>query len=147
MAHSTNPYDNKIDLSTWEGLKLWTAATSVDSTVSQLALKVKNGESIRKQVTKKMDQFCLNRILRVPTGGNGVPTGTQANVVTNFTHPKKLLEEYHTLTLQQVQAWAAYNWGVNDDPRVEPPTAMEVKPLNFTVADASLERAEMKQQY
>lgn len=147
-TRSTNPYDNNIDLSTSEGLKLWTAATSVDSTVSRLALKVENGEAIRKRVTKKSDQYRLNRILRVPTGGNGVPAGTRGAVAaTNFTGPRKLLDEYHNLTLQQVQAWAAYNWGANDDPRVEPPTDMEIKALDFTAADASLERANMKQQY
>ena len=109
VTHSTNPYNNKIDLSTLEGLKLWTAATSIDSTVPRLQLKVKNGESISKRVTKKVEQFCLNQILRVPTGGNGVPTGTHANVATNFTGHKKILEDYHTLTLEQVQDWAGYN--------------------------------------
>ena len=146
-AHSTNPYDNKISLSTSEVLKHWMATTLVSSTVPWLALKVENGESIRKWVSKKVDQFRLNRILCIPTRGNGVPSGTHSNVATNFTGPKKLLDDYHTLTLQQVQAWAAYNWGGNDDPRVEPPSAMNVKALNFAVADASLELAEMKQQY
>ena len=84
-----------------------------------------------------MDQFLLNRILRVPTGGNGVPTGTRANVATNFTGHEKILEDYHTLTLKQVQAWAGHNWSSNDDPRVEPPTAMEVKALDFTAVDDS----------
>ena len=102
VTHLTNPYNNKIDLSTSEGMKLWTAATSVDSTVPRLALKVKNGESISKRVTKKVEQFCLNQILRVPTGGNGVPTGPRTKVATNFTGHKKMLEDYHTITLKQV---------------------------------------------
>ncbi len=76
-----------------------------------------------------------------------MPAGTRANVATNFTGPKKLLDDYHTVMLQQVQAWAAYNWSANGNPRVEPPTAMEVKALDFVVADASLERAKIKQQY
>ena len=43
---STNPFKNDIDLSKSEGLKLWTAATTVDPSVPHLALKVENGEQI-----------------------------------------------------------------------------------------------------
>ncbi len=143
---TTNPFDNDIDLSKPEGLKLWTAATSVDPSVPRLALKVENGEQIRKRIGKRCDTYRLNRILRVPTAGNGVPTGTRANVVTNFTGPKKLLDEYHTLTLKQVQSWAAYNWAGNDDPRVDDPT-LEIKELDLLAADASGKRAASKQQY
>ncbi len=113
----------------FEGTKTLDGCNICQPTVSQLALKVENGESICKRVTKKVNQFRLNRILLIPTGGNGVRAGTRANVATNFTGPKKLLCDYHTLTLQHVQAWAAYNWGANDNPRVEPPTAMELKRL------------------
>ncbi len=143
---TTNPFNNNIDLSKPEGLKLWTAATSVDSSVPRLTMKVENGEQIRKRIAKRCDTYRLNRILRVPTGGNGVPTGTRANSVTNFTGPKKLLDDYHTLTLKQVQSWAACNWGANDDPRIDNPT-LEIKELDLTAADASGKRASLKQQY
>ena len=144
---STNPFDNNIDLTTSEGLKLWTAATTVDQTIPRISLNVSNGEQIRKRIAKKSDQFRLGRYLRIPTGGNGVPTGTRAGAAENFTNPKKLLEEYHNLKIEDVQAWAAYNWGSNDDPRAVPTGALECKPLDFTATGASLERAERKQQY
>ena len=50
------------------------------------------------------------------------------------------------MTLDQVKAWAGFNWGANDDPRVSDP-AMEIKSLDFTATGSSGERAKMKQQH
>ena len=64
----------------------------------------------------------------------------------NFTQYKKLLDQYHELTEDQVAAYACYNWGYNDTQRVRA-AHFEVRPLDFTVGDSALDRAKFKRQY
>ncbi len=48
--------------------------------------------------------------------------------------------------LDQVKAWAGFNWSANDNPRVSDPS-MEIKPLDFNATGPSGKCAKMKQQY
>mgnify|MGYP000887618028 CR=1 FL=1 len=73
-------------------------------------------------------------------------TVTRGGSPHNFTTWSKLLESYHSLTLEEVQAFACYNWGENDTIRAKT-ASFQVKTLDFDTQGSELERAKMKQQY
>lgn len=107
-----------------------------ESHCQRLSLKL-----IWNRVAKKCVQFSCNQNVCVQTSGNVVLTGTRVGVATNFTGQKKLTAEYHTLILEQVQAWACHKWGANDDVWDIPPLALEMKPHDFTTIDRTGQQA------
>ena len=73
-------------------------------------------------------------------------TVTRGGTSHNFMAWSKLLESYHSLTLEDTQALACYNWGENDT-ACSKTASFEVKTLDFGAQGSELERAKMKQQY
>lgn len=143
---TTNPFDNDIDLSKKEGLSIWKSATEPDSSVTRLELTVQNGDKLLARFKSKCSEFRINRYIRIPTEGTGVTAVTRGGSPHNFTAWSKLLESYHSLTLEEVQAFACYNWGENDTVRAKT-ASFQVKTLDFETQGSELERAKMKQQY
>ena len=46
----TNPFDNKIDMSTKEGISVWKTAMNPDKLLDCIALTVKNGDKFLAQL-------------------------------------------------------------------------------------------------
>ena len=101
---STNPFDNSIDLSTKEGIYVLRSATKVDASAKRIALSVENEDKILARLKSKFNNYRLNKWLSIPTHGNGVTANTWGAPMHNFTQYKKLLDQYHELTEDQVAA-------------------------------------------
>jgi hypothetical protein len=144
----TNPFDNDLDLSTKEGISIWNRATQIDPTSTRLDLIVDNGDKILTEIQTKVSEYRLARHVRIPLNGDGIPIGTRTGTsITNFTGHKKLLENYHELTLEDVQAFACYNWGDNTATRRTVPNFV-CQALDFTTPTGlSLARIKQKHQF
>ena len=70
---STNPFENKINLRTKEGISVWKTATNPDKSLGYIALTVKNGNKFLARMKSKCSEFWLNKFNPILTTGNGVP--------------------------------------------------------------------------
>jgi hypothetical protein len=120
----THPFDGDIDLSTTTGIKLFNKALEVDSDANRLVVSVENQEQIMTKLKSRSQKFRMNKYLRMPTTGTGVPVVTRStrawhevnyNIFGGF---MKMLGDHTKITLEQVTAYACYNWGANEQTRV-----------------------------
>ena len=105
---STKPFDKSIDLLTKEGISVWRSATDVDASAKRIALSVENGDNILARLKSKFYEYRLNKCIRIPTQGSGGPANTWGSTMHNYTEYKKLFDQYHELTKDQVAAYACY---------------------------------------
>ena len=54
---STNPFDNKINLSTKEGISIWKTKTDLNKSLDHIALTVENGDKFLAQMKIKCSEF------------------------------------------------------------------------------------------
>ena len=54
---STNPFDNKIDISTKEGISVWKTAMGPDLLLDHIALYTKNGDKFLARIKIKCSDF------------------------------------------------------------------------------------------
>jgi hypothetical protein len=72
----------------------------------------------------RSQKFRMNKYLRMPTTGTGVPVVTRSTCAGHeinyniFGGHVKMLEDHTKITLEQVTAYACYNWGANGQTRV-----------------------------
>ena len=57
---STNPFDNKIDMSTKEGISVWKTAMDPNLSLDRIALTVENGDKFLTQMNSKYSESRLN---------------------------------------------------------------------------------------
>ena len=142
---STNPFNNKINLSTKEEISGRKTETDRDILLDRIALTVENGGKFLAQMKSKCSNFRLNKHIWILNAGNGIPPNLQVGLWNNFGEYSKLLYNCHKLSEDQVTALTCYNWDGNNmhcvkwDPLV-------LVPLNFTVVDPELQSVKEKQQ-
>ena len=124
ISRMTHPFDGNIDLSTTTGIKLFNKALEVDSDANKLVVSVEKQEQIMTKLKSRSQKFRMNKYLRMPTTGTGVPVVTRStraghevnyNIFGEF---MKMLDDHTKITLEQVTAYAFYNWGDNEQTRV-----------------------------
>ena len=69
---STNPFDNKIDLGTKEGISIWKTAKDPDKLLDCIALTVENGDKLLAQMKSKCSEFWLKKCILILTTRNNV---------------------------------------------------------------------------
>ena len=143
---STNPFVNKIDMSTKEGISVYKTVTDPDKLLDRIALTVKNGDKFLAQMKSKCYEFWLNRFIWISTTGNGVLENLWGGTWNNFGEYINLLYNYHELSVDQITQLACYYWGGNDMQPVKLDPLVTVT-LDFTTMDPELQRAKEKQQY
>ena len=74
---STNPFDNKIDMSTKEGISVWKTERDPDKLLDCIALTVENGDKFLARMKSKCSEFRLNKFIRLPTTGSGISANLQ----------------------------------------------------------------------
>ena len=94
----------------------------------------------------KCSEFLLNKVIRIPTTGNGVPENLRGGPWNIFGEYRKLLYNYHELSEDQITALVCYYWGGNDAQCVKLDPLVTVT-LDLTVVDPELQRANEKEQY
>ena len=124
ISRMTHPFDGEIDLSTSTGVKLFNKALEIDKDASRISVSVENQDQIMTKLKSKSQKFRMNRYLRMPKTGTGVPVvvrNTRAGAEINynaFGDHVKMLDDHTKITLEQVTAWAVYNWGRNTQTRI-----------------------------
>ena len=120
ISRMTHPFDDNIDLSTTTGIKLFNKALEVDSDVNKLVVSVEKQEQIMTKLKSRSQKFRMNKYLRMPTTGTGVPVVRAGHEVNYniFGEFMKMLDDHTKITLEQVTAYAFYNWGDNEQTRV-----------------------------
>ena len=135
ISKMTHPFDGDIDLSTATGIKLFNKALEVDSDATRLVVSVENQEQIMTKLKSRSQKFRMNKFLRMPTTGTGVPVvvrSTRAGHEINyniFGGHVKMLEDHTKISLEQVTAYACYNWGTNGQ------TCAVISPLSIGEVD------------
>jgi len=76
------------------------------------------------KLKSRPQKFRMNKYLRMPTTGTGVPVVTRStraghevnyNIFGGFV---KMLDDHIKITFEQVTAYACYNWGANGQTHV-----------------------------
>ena len=142
----TNPYENKIDLITKEGITIWKTSIDPDKLLNRIALDFQNGDNFLARMKSKCSEVWLKKFIRIPTTGNRVPENLRVGHWNNIGKYMKLVYNYHELSEDQVTAVACYYWDGNDAQCVKFDTLVIV-PLGFIMVDPELQLAKEKQQY
>ena len=69
---SINPFNNKSDLSTKEGISVWKTTTDPNKLLDFITLTIKNGNKFLAKMKSKCSEFQLNKFIQILTSGNGV---------------------------------------------------------------------------
>ena len=131
---STNPFDNKIDLITMEGIFVWKTARDPNKLLDCIALTIKNGDKFLARMSRKCSEFWLIKFIWIPIAGNVVLANLQGGLWKCFGEYRKLMYNYHELFEDQVIALACYYWGGNDAQCAKLYTLVTV-PLDFTAVE------------
>lgn len=116
---STHPLDGDIDLSTSAGIKAFNRALDVDESEGRIDLTVANSKQFYQRIKHKVNECRLHKFMLFPTQGSGVPVVTNATRANQhvdlnaFGEFKNILTEHSSISLQQCQEYAQYNWGDN----------------------------------
>ena len=114
---STHPLDRDIDLSTSAGTKAFNLAFEIDATAKRLELTVSNGKDVMVRINARVTDCRMSKYFRIPTEGTGVPTveerprGTFTTTWNDLLNKIDMLANHKAVTIEQVQAFACYNWG------------------------------------
>ena len=159
MNLSTHPLDGDIDLGTKRGVDAFNKATELDSTEKRLELTVSNSKELALRIKMKVADCRMQRFLRIPTSGTGVPVATTARNGTvtvkwnDFGDFVNLLESHDQITLSQCQDYAQYNWGDNTQTRTHTDGSLRIEDIdpNDLIDNVDetkqLKRLSKKQQY
>ena len=88
----------------------------------------------------KCSKFRLNKFIRIPITGNGVPKNLRGGPREKIGEYRKLLYNYHELSEYQVTVLACYYGGGNDVKCIKLDPLVTV-PLDFTAVDPELQCA------
>ena len=161
FSMQTHPLDGDIDLTESTGIKAFNRAFEVDADLKRLELCVANGHEVLARVRAKATDCRMYRFFNIPTTGTGVPVVTAATRATNHTNwnalggMKNILLNHTEVTLEQLHAYAIYNWGGTLTTRaVTDPLELTIERIDPSASPAGLDdearelrRLTAKQQY
>ena len=161
FSHSliTHPLDGSLDLTTSTGIKLFNKAGEIDPSQPRLELTVANNKKVIAAIKQRAMACRMTKFLRFPTNGSGVPhvrttrtNGTTIIEQNAFDGWVKILDNHQDISLEQMTAYAQYNWGGNNSMRSFS-MPLKIGPIDLSQIDdgidhsAEVARLQAKQQY